>query len=232
MTSVLTLQSVPRDKKAEKAAAPGTVRPVGHFVALADTPEGVARPVAHVERELPPGGIPAYLAARKEGVRSFVLWADPERGSRLASLVTASTAEGVSVYQVLDGQGALIGTVLREKALYGRGLRTRWTVTQTGCPEAVGYKGRIFWWYVWWLLFPVQVAIGVGSVLSGGGDVARGPRRVIWRAGEDVPLEFRSDDDEIHVHAPWVDWRLAAVLAALIRSFDSWMGTPWDDSRS
>lgn len=229
MTSVLTLQSVPRDKK---AAAPGTVRPVGHFVSFADTPEGVGRPVAHVERELPPGGIPAYLAARKEGVRSFVLWADPERRSRLAALVTASSAEGVSMYQVLDGQGGPIGTILREKALYGRGLRTRWTVTQTGCPEAVGYKGRIFWWYVWWLLFPVQVAIAVGSVLSGGGDVARGPRRVIWRAGEEVPLEFRSDDDEIHVHAPWVDWRLAAALAALIRSFDSWMGTPWDDSRS
>ncbi|MFG2675069.1 hypothetical protein [Streptomyces sp. NPDC048445] len=234
MTSVLTLESVPRDKKAEKAAkaaAPGTVRPVGHFVTLTDTPEGSSRPVAHVERELPPDGIPAYLAARKEGIRSFVLWAEPERRSRLATLVTVSTAEGVSTYEVRDGQGAPIGTILREKALYGRGLRTRWTVTQPGCPEAVGYKGRIFWWYVWWLVFPVQVAIGVGSILAGGGDVARGPRRVIWRAGGEVPLEFRSDGDEVHVHAPWVDRRLAAALAALIRSFDSWMGTPWDDKR-
>ncbi|MEW1686974.1 hypothetical protein ACIQOF_21820 [Streptomyces sp. NPDC091265] len=232
MTSVLTLKSVPPDKKPEKAAGPGATRPVGHVVSLADAPGSTSRAVAHVERELPPGGIPAYLAARKDGTRSFVLWADPERRSRLATLVTASAAEGVSVYQVRGGQGELIGTLVREKALSGKGLRTRWTVTQTGCPEAVGYKGRIFWWYVWWLLFPVQVTIGVGSLLSGGGDVARGPRRIVWRAGREVPLEFRSDDDEVHVHATWVDWRLAAALAALVRTFDSWIGTPWDDSRT
>ncbi|MFD4942421.1 hypothetical protein ACFWNT_07755 [Streptomyces sp. NPDC058409] len=234
MSSVLTLESVPRpkkDKKAEQDIAPDAVAPIGHVVKFADEPGGESRVVAHVERELPQGGIPAYLAARKTGARSFVLWADPDRRARLATLVTTSAADGVATYQVLGAQGEPIGTLVREKALSGKGLRTRWTVAQTGCQEAVGLKGRIFWWYVWWLLFPVQVAIGVGSLLSGSGDVARGPRRIIWRAGQDVPLEFRSDDDEIHVHAPWVDWRLAAALTALIRTFDSWMGTPWDDKR-
>lgn len=76
MTSVLTLESVPRDKK---AAVPGAAEPVGHLVTLADEPGGTSRPVAHVERDLPVGGIPAYRAARKAGTRSFVLWADPER---------------------------------------------------------------------------------------------------------------------------------------------------------
>ncbi len=61
--------------------------------------------------------------------------------------------------------------------------------------------------------------------------MARGPRRVIWRAGREVPLEFRSDEDEVQVRAQWADLRLAAALSALIRSFDSWMGTPWDDGK-
>ncbi|MFE4797030.1 hypothetical protein ACFRFL_18405 [Streptomyces sp. NPDC056708] len=210
MSSVLTLESVSRpkkDKEAKQDIASDAVASIGHVVKFADEPGGESRVVAHVERELPQGGIPAYLAARKAGARSFVLWAGPDRRARAATLVTMSAADGVATYQVLGAQGEPIGTVVREKALSGKG-RTRWTVAQTGCQEAVGLKGRIFWWYVWWLLFPVQVAIGVGSLLSGSGDAARGPRRIIWRAGQDVPLEFRSDDDEIP--CPRTVGRLAA----------------------
>ncbi|WP_328890299.1 hypothetical protein [Streptomyces sp. NBC_00316] len=227
MSSVLTLEPVPQDKK--KAVAPDGVDPVGHVIRYADTPGDSARDVAYPERELPPGGIPAYLEARKSGARSFVLWADPQRQARLATLVTASADDGVATYRVLGPQGEPLGTFVREKALSGSGLRTRWTVTQPGCPEAVGYKGRIFWWYVWWLLFPVQVAIGVGSVVAGGGDVARGPRRIFWRTGKETPLEFQ--DDQVLLHAQWCDWRLGAALVALLRSFDSWLGAPWDDRR-
>ncbi|MGW3089073.1 hypothetical protein [Streptomyces sp. NPDC001108] len=204
---------------------------VGHVVELAHSAGGGPRVVAHVERELPEGGIPAYLAARKSGARSFVLWADPGRRTRMATVVTASATHGVATYRVLDTHGGLIGTVVREQALRGKGLRTRWTVAQAGCPEAVGYKGRVFWWYVWWLLSGVQVAIAVGSLLNDGGEVARGPRRVVWRAGGEVPLEFRSDGDVIQVRAHWVDQRLAAALSALVRSFDGWLGSPWDDEK-
>ncbi|MFF8712894.1 hypothetical protein ACF07T_15890 [Streptomyces sp. NPDC015184] len=233
MSNVLALKPVMRPEKGggAEAAAPGAVAPVGHVVKATDGTDGRHREVAHVERELPPGGVPAYLAARKSGARSLVLWADPERRNRLATLITESASDGVCVYRVLGAGGETVGTLVREKALSGKGLRTRWTVAQPGCPEAVGFKGRIFWWFVWWLLLPVQTAIGVGSLLSGGGDVARGPRRIIWRAGREVPLEFLSDGNEIHVHASWVDWRLAAALAALIPTFDSWLGTPWDDKR-
>ncbi|WNI26095.1 hypothetical protein [Streptomyces sp. ITFR-16] len=239
MAGALKVMPVPTDRKSGKGrkgakggaeAVPGAPAPFTHTVTAEEWPEGESRVVAHLERELPPGGIPAYLEARKTGARSFVLWADPERRSRLATLVTVSAGDGVSAYQVHGGQGEIIGTVLREKALSGTGMRTRWTVAQTGAPEAVGSKGRIFWWYLWWLLFPLWVAIAAGSLVSGGGDVPRGPRRVIWRAGGEVPLEYRSDD-EVVVHAPWVDQRLAAALAALVRSFDSWLGTPWDDKR-
>ncbi|MGW3691297.1 hypothetical protein [Streptomyces sp. NPDC005125] len=227
MSSALTMEPVPQDKK--KDIAPDGLDPVGHVITYADSPGGTARGVAYPERELPPGGIPAYLEARKGGARAFVLWADPQRRTRLATLVTTSAADGVATYQVLGAQGEPLGTFVREKALSGSGLRTRWTVTQTGCPEAVGYKGRIFWWFVWGLLFPVQVAIAVGTVVSGSGDVARGPRRIFWRTGKETPLEFQ--DDHVFLHAQWCDWRLGAALVALLRSFDSWLGTPWDDRR-
>ncbi|OKI94930.1 hypothetical protein AMK18_29120 [Streptomyces sp. CB01249] len=231
MATVLKVSPVATGRKPRKGEPPlPPVSPFSHVVKVADGPAGESRVLAHLERELPPGGIPAYLAARKDGARSFVLWADPERRARLATVVTASSGDGVSAYQVLGGYGEVLGTVVREKACSGKGLRTRWTVAQTGCPEAVGLKGRIFWWYVWWLLFPLWLAIGVGSLVSGGGDVPRGPRRIRWRAAGETPFEFHSDG-EVVVHAQWTDQRLAAALTALITSFDSWLGTPWDDKR-
>ncbi|MET7791065.1 hypothetical protein ACWD9K_26155 [Streptomyces sp. 900116325] len=69
----------------------------------------------------------------------------------------------------------------------------------------------------------------MGTVVSGSGDVARVPRRIFWRTGKETPLEFQ--DDHIFLHAQWCDWRLGAALVALVRSFDSWLGAPWDDSR-
>jgi hypothetical protein len=229
VSSVLTMGPTPRN---EGPAAEGAPAPVGHLVQFADGsgPGGV---VAYVERELPTGGIPAYLAARESGARSFVLWADEHRRERLATLVTVSAGNGVATYEVLGAHGEVIGTFVREKALRGRGLRTRWTVTPAGGPEAVGFKGRIFWWYVWWLLSPVQTLIIVLSLLSGDGDAARGPRRIIWRAGGQVPLEFRSKGDTVHLHAPGFDWRLGAALVAVLRTFDSWLlGTEWDDRKN
>lgn len=186
---------------------------------------GPARVVAYAERELPPGGIPAYLAARGSGARSFVLWADEHRRERLATLVTVSATGGVATFHALGANGEIIGTLVREKALRGRGLRTRWTVTQPGGPEAVGFKGRILWWCVWWLSLPVQVLILLISVLDSvpgnEGGAARGPRRIRWRAGGQMPLEFRSGGNKLHVHAPTFDWRLGAVLIVLLRTFGS-----------
>ncbi|MFC8228503.1 hypothetical protein [Streptomyces sp. NPDC057287] len=205
--------------------------PVARLVRCADGPE--PGPVtAYVERELPPGGISAYRAARGGGARSFVLWADEHRRERLATLVTVSAAGGVATYQVLGAHGELIGTVVREKAFWGRGLRTRWTVTPAGGREAVGLKGRILWWGVWWLLVPLQTLIVVLSLLGGDGDAARGPRRIVWRAGREAPLEFRSKDDALLVHAQGYDRRLAAALLAVVRTFDSpLLGTEWDDTK-
>jgi len=227
--SVLRMGPAPRDPgPAPGAGAPAPVRDV---VRLSDD-GGSDRVVAYVERELPPGGISAYRATRGDGTRSFALWADEQRGERLATLVTVSAGSGVARYQVIGAHGELIGTVVREKALRGKGLRTRWTVMPAGGPAAVGFKGRICWWYVWWLLSPLQLLVVVLSLLSGDGDAARGPRRIVWRAGGQAPLEFRAKDDAVLVHAPDYDWRLGAALVAVLGTFDSWLlGTEWDDRK-
>ncbi|UUU31679.1 hypothetical protein JIX56_18140 [Streptomyces sp. CA-210063] len=213
------------------------VDPIGVPVPVKDVVEfsdgsGPPRVVAYVERELPPGGIPAYLAARGSGARSFVLWADKHRRERVATLVTLSATGGVATFQVLGAHGELIGTLVREKALRGRGLRTRWTVTQAGGPEAVGFKGRIVWWWMWWLLLPLQVLVIVLAVFDGipgnEGVGGRGPRRIVWRAGGRVPLEFRSSGDKLHVHAPGSDWRLGAALVVLLRAFGP---NAWDKKK-
>ncbi|MFD5319709.1 hypothetical protein [Streptomyces sp. NPDC127098] len=206
----------------------GSPAPFMDVVYLADA-SGTNQAVAYAERELPPGGIPAYRAARKSGARSFALWADEDHRERVATVVTVSATGGVATFQALGAHGELIGTFVREKAFRGRGLRTRWTVTRPGGPDAVGYKGRILWWWVWWLALPMMALILVYSVFDGvagnEGGAARGPRRIRWRAGRQMPLEFRSGGDKLHLHAPDMDWRLGAALVVLLRTFS---GGAWD----
>ncbi|MEU3837442.1 hypothetical protein [Streptomyces microflavus] len=189
MSNVLTMRSA-RVRADDQAS--GTVTDMVDFSDGSGTGSGTGpvppRVVAYVERELPPGGIPAYRAARGSGARSFALWADEHRRERVDTVVTLSATGGVATFQVLGAHGELIGTIVREKALRGRGLRTRWTVTQPGGPEAVGFKGRILW------CLPLMALVLVFSVLDGTpgneGGVARGPRRIRWRAQGQLPVEF------------------------------------------
>ncbi|MEV0492430.1 hypothetical protein [Streptomyces atratus] len=55
MSSVLTMEPVPRDKK---SVAPGDVDPVGHVITYADALGDPARNVAYMERELSPAAYP------------------------------------------------------------------------------------------------------------------------------------------------------------------------------
>jgi hypothetical protein len=160
VTGTLTLQALRRLR----------TTPGGQFdcrISFSDGP-GTSRPVAYVERELLPNGISAYLAARKSGARSFVLWADEQRQARVATLVTVSPGSGRAQFQVLGPHGELLGMFRRDKA-FSRGLRTRWTVSRAGSPDAVGYKGRLFWWCVWWLCSPLLplILVAVGSECGG-----------------------------------------------------------------
>ncbi|MER7176264.1 hypothetical protein [Streptomyces mesophilus] len=216
MSNVVTMYSAPRGVEVRD---PDKVRTT---VSFSDA-SGPAPSAVYVERELPPGGIPAYRKARASGARSFALWADDRRTARVATVTTLSATGGVARFQVLGAHGELLGTIVREKALRGGRLRTRWIVTQSDGVEAVGLKGRIAWWWMWWLLLPFMVLILVISVIDGTpgneGGLARPPRRIRWRANGQVPLEFRSGGDKLHLHTPGVDWRLGAALISLLRSF-------------
>ncbi|MEU4313961.1 hypothetical protein [Nocardia sp. NPDC024068] len=227
MTTHLTMRIPPvMLTDLERAGAPVVVRNTIDLVDESRTP----RTVAYVERELPPGGIPDYLAARKTGARSFVLWADEHRTHRVATLLTRSADRGVATYQVLDAHGAVIGTLVREKAFRGKGVRTRWTMRRADGGEAVGYKGRILWWPMCWLLFPLLPFVVVAAMFQNG-DVPRSPRRVKWRGDGRLLLDFRPLMDRLELRAPEVDWRLAAAQLALLRSFDGWFHVSWDSRK-
>jgi hypothetical protein len=191
------------------------------------------RPLAFPERRDPPGGgLDAYRTARKDGTRAFTLWADPHRGQVFAHVVTKSAAKGAAcTYEVLGAAGEPLALITREPAMKGGRVRTRWTVQQAGAPPAVGLKGRAFWWFMWWLISPVQVAIALASFLGGSGDVARPPRRTKWRADNRVVLDFHSGPGsafELEVLADWWDDRATAALVALLGSHDGWLGSAWD----
>ncbi|AXK37372.1 hypothetical protein DVA86_16180 [Streptomyces armeniacus] len=201
-----------------------------HTIHIKDGSQPQSRVFAYVERELPPGGIPAYRAARKAGARSFVLWADERREQQLARLVTQSAHGGRTTYQVLDAHGQITGTITRRNAFRGGGLRTRWTVAQPGGPEAVGYKGRLFWWLVCWLMSPLLPLFLIGALFENG-DLPRAPRRVTWRAGGRTVMVHKPSSEAVLLHPPEPDPRVGAALAALLLSFKGWYGTSWDDRK-
>lgn len=91
--NVLTMYNGPR-----RVRGPGQAK-VAAMVSFSDG-SGPGPSAAYVERELPPGGISAYLAARRGGTRSFAVWADDQRRERVATLVTLSTGGGVAWFQV------------------------------------------------------------------------------------------------------------------------------------
>ncbi|NLU69446.1 hypothetical protein HCC30_19615 [Streptomyces sp. HNM0574] len=194
---------------------------------------GPALPEAAValDRELPEGGAEAYHAARKRGVRSFGLWTDPHRRRLWARVLTARAEAGEPVrYEVYGAEGEFVGGAVRERSFTRGHVRTRWTVEQADGTRAVGYKGRWFWWCVWWLIFPVQCVLAVLS-LAGGGDVFRMPRRIGYRTGGARVLDYGSGlQPHFHLTASTPDWdpRLLAALTALHCSHDGIMGEPWD----
>ncbi|KUJ71026.1 hypothetical protein ACZ90_00795 [Streptomyces albus subsp. albus] len=188
-------------------------------------------PLAFVERNLPPAGADGYLAARKQGARDLVLWADPYRQRLFAHIRTLSSAKGsTAVFEVLGEGGVALARITREPAMRGGRVRTRWTVEQLGRQPAVGLKGRPFWWGVWWLISPIQAVIAVGSLVAGGGDVARTPRRTRWRSGGRKVLDWANGSSRFELEVLDEGWdpRVTAALVALLTSHDSWLGHSWD----
>jgi len=206
-------------------------RPEGHGHA------GPAFTPVYVERDMPADGFAEYQALRQQGGRAFVLWADPDRRRVFARVVTKSAERrGSAHFDILGAAGEPVGTVVREPGCRGGRIRTHWTVTQVGREPLVGHKGQSGWWVVWWLFFPVQLALGVFIVASiflggGDGDLARMPRRIRWRddANGTVPLDY--SDDVLRVDGHW-DPRLVSSLLALLATYPGLLGTSaWDTGR-
>lgn len=219
MSKVLSMNSV-----GGRGQDPGKVRDSIDFT----DGSGPARVVAYPERELPPGGIPAYLAARKRGARAFVLWADAHRRERVATVVTQSAAAWC---RQLPGPRRARRAHRHDRAredVPRQGPSYALDRDPTRRPRCGGLQG------------PDRVVVRVVAVstpdgadrprlrlrqLPGRGRCRARPRRIRWRAGGRMPLEFRSGGDKLHLHEPDLDWRLGAALVALVRSFSS---VRWD----
>ncbi|QLH24869.1 hypothetical protein [Streptomyces sp. Rer75] len=214
---------------------------VAHTIRMSDqrtARDRTVTPLAFPERQDPPGGgLDEYRAARKDGTRAFTLWADSRRERVFARVATTSARKGgAATYEVLGAAGESLAVITRHPAMK-RGLRTRWTVQQTGAGRAAGVKGRLFWWLVWWLTLPLQAVIVLLSAVQSGmaDEAARTPRRTKWRAGwregRRVILDYRrgpSSSFELEARADWWDDRVTAALVALLRSHDGWLGADWD----
>lgn len=197
---------------------------VQHAVAR-DTPTG-GEVVAYVEVDSPAG----YRAERKLGIRRFRLWGDKDRRQPLATVTTRPGAtKKQATYLVHRASGEPLAAITRERGSLFRFARTRWTIQLPGQPAVVGYKGKIGWWMLWWLLSPIQAAIAVASLLAASGDVARMPLRTIWRSGDTVLLDYRSDGESYTFPTEWLDPITAAAVVALHRSHVTVLSHPaWD----
>jgi hypothetical protein len=221
-----------KNRAARKAAAQTAPQsPRARYELVGAPLESVAERI-HLDCDLPPGGVPAYKAARKAGVRAFAMWTDPELRRLWARVTTAASGGGKGVrYEVYGAAGEFVGSVTREGAFSGGHVRTRWTAEQADGRTAVGYKGRWFWWCVWWLIFLPQCVLGVLSLLGGSGDVFRMPRRIGYRTGSERVLDYgRGLEDHFHLTVKAPDWdpRMLAALTALHCSHDGLLGDSWD----
>lgn len=175
--------------------------------------------LAYVENDATTGGPAEHADLHKEGAREIALWEDSRRSRRFASITTRSASrEHGADYAVWGAAGEPLGTVRLKKASLKEGQRTRWTIEQADKPPVVGLKGKIGWWWVWWLLSPLWLFIAVGSLVSGSGDIARMPRSIEWRLRGEAVLRFAAGSEEYQVFASWLDPRLAVAVVALHHS--------------
>jgi hypothetical protein len=185
--------------------------------------DGKAQAVAYVERTLSSGGAEEYRKARGDGTRAFGLWADPYRRQCLAQVVTQPGGGRVATYEVLGPAGEQLALVTRQKAFAKGRIRTRWSVQQPGQRAAVGVKGRVIWYVVWWLLSPVWAFLAFGSDV-----VPRIPVRTRWKLDGRRVLDWRGDG--LNVLSDGWDPRVLAALVALMTSHSGFVKDAWDDS--
>ncbi|MFD9883119.1 hypothetical protein ACFWZT_16875 [Streptomyces alboflavus] len=130
-----------------------------------------------------------------------------------------------AVYLVDDGYGAPLGRITYRRPPFAR---TQWIVEPAVGAAVRGYKGRLFWWAVWWPLGLMLSWVSLIIALFAEGDGGFGPpSRVIWRdeAGR-AHLVFRGIADDYQVLEEGWDPRLVSALVGLHQSFDPSDGAP------
>ncbi|HET6855990.1 MAG TPA: hypothetical protein VFH94_02705 [Streptomyces sp.] len=143
--------------------------------------------------------------------------------ARVSTEETGSRVSGrPSVYRVDDPYGAPLGRITYRPGRALRGGRARWTVDSVTGQSVRGFRGRLFWWAVWWPLgLPVSLVWLILSLLGEGDDAFGSPRRVIWRdSARRAHLVFRGVADEYRVLDGTWDPRLVAALLGLHQSYD------------
>jgi hypothetical protein len=166
-----------------------------------------------------------YAKQRAKGGRAFDLWADRDRERLVAQVVTKSAVKRrEAALEVLDADGSHLGLITREHPLKDGLSRARWTVEQPGVQPAVGLKGTLFWWYVWWLCSPLLV---LAHIVSDGTFSPRAPHRTRWFAGGRQILEWRGS--ALHVAGDSWDPRVVSALVAVLTTYEGWVfDLPWD----
>ncbi|TXS44265.1 hypothetical protein EAO77_34640 [Streptomyces sp. t39] len=143
--------------------------------------------------------------------------------ARVSTQETGSRAGGrPAVYRVDDPYGAPLGRITYRPGSALRGARARWTVESAAGHSVRGFRGRLFWWAVWWPIgLPVSLVWLILSLLGEGDDGFGKPRRVTWRdSARRAHLVFRGVADEYRVLDGSWDPRLVAALLGLHQSFD------------
>ncbi|WP_141746925.1 hypothetical protein [Streptomyces agglomeratus] len=156
--------------------------------------------------------------------RTFdVVGEGPGAIARVSTEETGSHVSGrPAVYRVDDPYGARLGRITYRHGRALRGARARWTVESVTGHCVRGYRGRLFWWALWWPVgLPVSLVWLILSLLGEGDDAFGKPRRVIWRdSSRRARLVFRGVADEYQVLDGSWDPRLVAALLGLHQSYD------------
>jgi hypothetical protein len=154
----------------------------------------------------------AALPSRPE----HTLYEDPDTRQLLCYVEPAVEADGEQRHVVRDGQGLVVGTLIRVPAKR-RPFKHTWRIEQPGHPEIVGrgewasgdakeVAGRMAGKFV------KGVVNAIGDMGAEGGDQRSKSRSLEWRADDKVVM-VSEGSERVTVRAGWIDRRLAFAFA-------------------
>ncbi|MEY6563408.1 hypothetical protein AB8B12_00260 [Streptomyces sp. PGLac3x] len=160
----------------------------------------------------------AYLGSHQDNNGgpdiAHTLFTDPLHAHLLCSVSHRHEKDGIGHQVVRTAEGTRIGVIQR---LPRKGLRGHtWRIEQPGRPTILG---RNRWATYGPRKFAGEAGISIvnaalDSVFSGDGSDAADPRRLAWTADDELVMETQ-DRHPTHIHAEWLDRRLAFAFALI-----------------